>query len=151
MLLVAVGVVGIVALQVALTHGRSNQQALPATVSVFRVLQGADAVALIYSLATIFTGTMVLTINSTKLSIAYFLLGLCVRRKSFYNAAIRNVRYVRWLEETRTRSVERSGIRFQVGLKDHTFGTSITAPQALDLIDHMRMIYAFPIVEERQG
>jgi len=140
---VACGAAGILALQFRLTHPTQSQQRLLALTEFIRFLQAIDVLAVGYLLAVIFTGKSTLTLTPATLQIRFVLLGLPVSKKSFENAGIKNIRYERWQMQSGKKTVERRGIRFEAGSKTHSFGKSITEPQAHELIERMRRIYSF--------
>lgn len=144
-LVVACGIAGILALQLRLTQAVQGKQRLPGMTGFIHVIQAIDMLIVAYLLAAVFTGTRTLTLTSAILQIRYILLGVPIRTQSFDNSRISTIRYESSQIQSRNGTVERRGIRFEVGSKTYSFGNSITEPEAYKLIERMRQLYPFPV------
>ncbi len=118
-------------------------------IGLMRFDQVFTVIAVGYILALPFTGRSALLLDAKFLKIESSLLGFTMRKKTFENPDIRNLRFAQWQIESQNKSIERSGIRFEVGSKTHTFGSTVTAMQAHELLESMGSIYSFPMPEER--
>ena len=150
-LVTAICSVNLLGLQFVLIHPISRLLMTPTFIDLMRLIQTVNVLAGGYVLALAFTGKSTLTLDLKSLKIESSLLNLTVSKKSFANSNVMNLRYAQWQTESQSGTIERSGIRFEVGSKTHTFGTSVTTNQAHELLNRMRSIYSFPMPKEAQG
>lgn len=130
----------VLVVQFRLIHPIHGHLVSPGVVSVLRMLQIADVLAAGYVIAAVYTGTRKLMLSMTRLEVCYFVLGVPIGRRSFDCADVRSLRYEQWQVQAKNKTIERSGIRFEVGSATHSFGTSISAARAAEMIGRMRAV-----------
>lgn len=137
---VVYGLFGIFALQFALTLLQHRHREPAHYMAIIRALQILDIILIGYFLAVWFTGRRILALSLSKLEIRSFLLGICTNRKSFACSDVRNLCYEQWEVKSQNKTFERTGIRFEAGLATYTFGTSVPATRAAEIIRKVREI-----------
>ena len=147
-LIIAIGLINVLGLQFVLNHPIPRLLITPGFEGFMRLIQTMNVLTVGYVLVLAFTGRSTLILDDKNLTIESSLLNITVSRKSFANSNVMGLRYAQWQTDSRSGTVERSGIRFEVGSKTQTFGTLVTAKQAHDLLSIMRSIYSFPMTKE---
>jgi hypothetical protein len=87
-------------------------------------------------------GTTELSLDAQTFHLDRHLLGLRIRRQSFATESIRNLRYQPRIEMGKGSTP--SQIKFEAGSKTYSCAGGISDREALDVIDRMISVYAFP-------
>ena len=99
-------------------------------------------------LANMLASRWTLNLSPFNLETSHAVLGLTVSRRVFQNSDRKNLRYTHWQTQSRSGTIEQSGIKFEVRFRTHCFGTSVARSDGNELIARMRKRYNFLSPEE---
>ncbi|HEY2469707.1 MAG TPA: hypothetical protein VGI45_17950 [Terracidiphilus sp.] len=89
-------------------------------------------------------GTEIITVSPADLRIKSLVCGFVRSQREFPNSTVEKFRYEQWTGSTRGEGMH-SGILFDCVGETVTFAQDVPQEESYDLIDQMRLVYAFPI------